>query len=136
MPTRAFVPVPLTDAQPRVYKSFRGRQLKGLLMAVAGVAVSLSNLGAKDFAGYALAFFLALPGFAYGYYYPQGKPVEYWLRVLYRYYTAPQVLTSQRQATWPRWRIFLAQFDPVFTAALTLIRQRWQRRKEKRTDGR
>lgn len=90
MPKRAFVPAPLIQAQPRVYKSFRGRQLQGILLALVGAFLSLALFGAKDFTGYACMFLTALPGFLYGYYQPQGQPVEYWLRVLWRFYTSPQ----------------------------------------------
>lgn len=40
--------------------------------------------------GYLLTFISAVPGFAYGYYQPQGKPLEYWLMVQWRYFTSPQ----------------------------------------------
>jgi hypothetical protein len=113
LPSRAFVPVPLIEAEPRIYKSFRSRQLKGILFGAAGAAVGLVALGVRDFAGYASAFLLALPGFAYGYYRPQGKPVEYWLRVLYRFYSTPQRLSAAPRFS--RWRVWMAQFDPVLT---------------------
>lgn len=122
MPSRAFVPAPLVEAQPRVFKSFRGRQLKGIAMAVAGVAVVLVFFGMRDFSGYALAFAAALPGFAYGYYQPQGKPVEYWLRVLIRYYTAPQMITSHRDGLRPRWQRWLAKAHRIAIQAAAQIK--------------
>lgn len=135
MPNRAFVPAPLVEAQPRVYRSFRGRQLKGLLFGACGAVVSLVVLGASDFMGYAVAFLAALPGFAYGYYHPQGKPVEYWLQVLYRYYTAPQLITANRAALRPAWKVRAAQIKPVLNALALMLRLRLTRRKELRTDG-
>jgi hypothetical protein len=104
----------LIEAEPRVYKSFRGRQLKGLMFGAAGAAVGLVAFGMRDFVGYATAFLLALPGFAYGYYQPQGKPVEFWLRVLYRYYTGSQRLTAAPRVA--GWRSWLAQIPPILTA--------------------
>ncbi|HEY3366002.1 MAG TPA: hypothetical protein VGK74_13175 [Symbiobacteriaceae bacterium] len=131
MPSRAFVPVPLTDAQPRVYKSFRGRQLKGILLGLSGAAISLWLFGMKDFTGYALAFLMGLPGFAYGYYQPQGKPVEYWGRVLLRYYTAPRLVTANREAVRPRWQIRAAQIGPIIRGVLRTLRPRKVSRKER-----
>lgn len=90
MTRRAFVPAALIEAQPRIYKSFRGRQLKGLLLGAGGAALVLILVGLSDFTGYALAFLAALPGFAYGYYQPEGRPVEEWLLVLYRFYATSQ----------------------------------------------
>jgi hypothetical protein len=125
MPSRAFVPAALIEAQPRVYKSFRGRQLQGLLMGAGGAALMLAVFGVRDFSGYALAFVAALPGFAYGYYQPQGRPLEYWLRVQYRYFASAQRLTAVR----PRrpWSVLRGQIDPVLRACrwyLTLRRER------------
>lgn len=97
MPQRAFVPAPLTEAQPRVYKSFRGRQLSGILFGAAGATLSVLTVGVSDILGYAATFLAALPGFAYGYYQLQGKPVEYWIGVLVRYYTKPQHISFQQR---------------------------------------
>lgn len=135
MPTRAFVPAPLVDAQPRVYKSFRGRQLRGIAFGLAGAAVGLALMGTQEFTGYALAFLMALPGFAYGYYQPEGRPVEYWLRVLIRYYTQPQIITASAHALRPRWRVFLAQFDPVLTALWRTARPKQIRKRERGVRG-
>lgn len=104
MPGRAFIPGPLAQAQPRVYKSLRGRQLHGLLTAGAGVVAGLLLFGGRDLSGYALSFMLALPGFAYGYFQPEGKPVEYWLRVLIRYHFTPQRMGKGRLAR-PWWQL-------------------------------
>ncbi|HWI63663.1 MAG TPA: PrgI family protein [Symbiobacteriaceae bacterium] len=122
MPNRAFVPVPLIEAQPRVYKSFRGRQLKGIALGLAGAAAGLAVVGARDI-GYAVAFLLALPGFAYGYYRPEGRPVEYWLRLVWRFYSKPQVITASTIAAQPRWRLLLAQIDPIINAMWRMRRR-------------
>ena len=94
MTRRAFVPAALVEAQPRVYKSFRGRQLKGLLFGAGGAVLVLIFVGLQEFTGYALAFLAALPGFAYGYYQPQGRPVEDWLKILYRFYATSQLISA------------------------------------------
>lgn len=94
MPNRAFIPGPLAKAQPRVYKSFRARQIRGLLMAAGGAGVALLIAGAHDLTGYMITFMAAVPGFAYGYFEPEGKPVEYWLRVVLRYHLRPRVQAS------------------------------------------
>jgi hypothetical protein len=132
LPSRAFVPAPLTEAQPRVYRSFRGRQLQGILLGAGGAVISLAVFGMSDFIGYALAFAAALPGFAYGYYQPQGKPVEYWVRVLLRYYLTPQVITAHPSGG-RRWRLFAAQIKPTVWAAWWVLKPR---RKERRADER
>ena len=90
MPTRAFVPAPLSQAEPRVYRSFRGRQLKGLLLAAGGAALGLVVFGARSPAGFGATFLMTLPGFAFGYYQPDGRPVEHWLRVQWQYATRPR----------------------------------------------
>lgn len=136
MPTRAFVPAPLVEAEPRVFKSFRGRQLKGITLGACGAAVILATFGVQDFTGYALAFLATLPGFAYGYYHPQGKPVEYWVRVWVLYYLTPRLMTSSPSAARPRWRLFLGQITPVLKALPAVIRHTWRRRKEHKADGR
>lgn len=94
MPHRAFVPAPLLEAQPRVYRAFRGRQLKGLIAAGLGASLVAVTLGMQDFHAYVLTFAAALPGFLYGYYQPQGRPIEFWLMVHYRYLAAPQVWSA------------------------------------------
>lgn len=94
MPNRAFIPGPLAQAQPRVYKSFRARQVRGLLLAAGGAGLALLIVGARDLTGYMITFLAAVPGFAYGYFEPDGKPVEYWLRVIFRYYMRPRVHAS------------------------------------------
>lgn len=96
MPGRAFIPGPLAQAQPRVYKSFRGRQVQGMLMAAAGGILGLLTFGVQDITGYGATFALALPGFAYGWFQPEGKPLEYWLRVLLRFHLTPQRIGSAR----------------------------------------
>jgi hypothetical protein len=125
MPGRAFIPGPLAQAQPRVYKSFRGRQVKGLLLAAAGTALGLLVVGAKDASSYAFTFALALPGFAYGWFQPEGKPVEYWLQVLLRYYLTPQQFGAVRQP--PRWRQLMSR--AVLMARAALRARRMARRK-------
>ncbi|HYF93433.1 MAG TPA: PrgI family protein [Symbiobacteriaceae bacterium] len=132
MPTRAFVPVPLVDAQPRVYKSFRGRQLKGIAFGVAGAAVGLLLMRTHDFAGYLLAFLMALPGFAYGYYQPDGRPLEYWLRVVVRYYTKPQIISASPLVLRLVW---LAQFDPIINAVWHNRRRKQYRKRERGARG-
>lgn len=102
MPQRAFVPVPLIEAQPRIYKAFRGRQLRGILLGTGGAMLGLLLFGLHDPIGYLGTFVVALPGFAYGYFQPHGKPVEYWLRVWWRFYTSAQMLTASPQGLRPR----------------------------------
>jgi hypothetical protein len=131
MPQRAFVPAPLTEAQPRIYRSFRGRQLHGILLGAGGALVSLTLFGMRDVTGFALAFLAALPGFAYGYYQPQGKPVEYWVRVLWRYYTSPQSITAHPSGG-RKWRLFAAQIKPTAFAVCWTLKPR---RKGRRADG-
>lgn len=94
MPGRAFIPGPLGQAQPRVYKSIRGRQLRGLLAAAGGAILGLAIFGAGDATGYGITFLMAVPGFAYGYFQPEGKPVEYWLLVVLRYHFSRQRITA------------------------------------------
>jgi hypothetical protein len=134
MPYRAFVPAALVEAQPRVYRSFRGRQLKGLLMGAGGAGLVLILIGARDLTGYVLAFLAALPGFAYGYYQPQGRPVEYWLQVYRSYYTKPQRITAARP---PRMRpALLSQIGPVLRVLAFLIRNPRLMRRERQPVGR
>lgn len=111
MPGRAFIPGPLSTAQPRVYKSMRGRQITGLLMAVAGTGLGLTVFGASTLLAYALTFALAVPGFAYGYFQPDGRPVEQWLRVLLRFYLGtararPPLSMAFWRNLWDRARTF------------------------------
>jgi hypothetical protein len=101
-------------------------------MGVGGATVCLMIFGMKDFTDYALAFLAGLPGFAYGYYQPHGKPVEYWTLVLWRYYTKPQAITAHPSGG-RRWRLLAAQFKPTVFAACRALR--W-RRKERRLHGR
>lgn len=122
MTRRAFVPAPLIEAQPRVYKSFRGRQLKGLLFGTGGAALMLALFGAKDFTGYALAFFAGLPGFAYGYFQPGGRPVEDWLKILLSYYASPQRISAVPP------RALRAQIGPILTFAGLMLRSKIQRK--------
>jgi len=136
MPSRAFVPAALIEAQPRVFKSFRGRQLRGLLFGVGGVALMLTTVGLKDFTGYALAFAAALPGFAYGYFQPQGRPIEYWLQVTFRYYTSPQRISAARPRRMWNLRTLRGQIDPVLRAVWRIVRRPGLLRKEFRTRGR
>ncbi len=133
MPSRAFVPAPLVEAQPRVYKSFRGRQMKGIALGLVGAATSLLLFGRWGEIGYPLAFMASLPGFAYGYFQPQGKPVEYWLRVQWRFFTTPQrwgvippptlrhQLATRRKHVRSLWR-----------AGVYLLLRRWAQRKERK----
>ncbi|HWI51277.1 MAG TPA: PrgI family protein [Symbiobacteriaceae bacterium] len=122
MTRRAFVPAPLIDAQPRVYRSFRGRQLKGLLYGTGGAVLVIALVGIKDFTGYALAFLAALPGFAYGYFQPDGRPVEDWMKIIFRYHASPQRITNvSPRRTW-NWRVLRAQFDPIINAAWRALR--------------
>lgn len=102
MPGRAFIPGPLAQAQPRVYKSFRGRQVKGMVLAAGGALVGITIFGVKEITGYAATFALALPGFAYGWFQPEGKPVEYWLWVLVRFYLTPQRYGAARPVPFRR----------------------------------
>ena len=111
MPGRAFIPGPLAQAQPRVYRSLRGRQLWGLLLSAAGAGLGLLLFGAQDVTGYGATFLLAVPGFAYGYFHPEGKPVEYWLKVILRFYLAPRQLTGVPQRPW--WGIRTEQVRQV-----------------------
>jgi len=102
MPQRAFMPAPLIEAQPRIYKAFRGRQLRGILLGTGGAILGTMLFGLHDPTGYLGTFVAALPGFAYGYFQPHGKPVEYWLRVWWLFYTSPQMLTASPQGLRPR----------------------------------
>jgi len=129
MPGRAFIPGPLSQAQPRVYKSFRGRQVKGMLMAAGGAAIGLLLFGVREVAGFGATFALAVPGFAYGWFQPEGKPVEYWLQVLFRYYLTPQRYGGVPPT--PPWRRWPARFGLMIRAAIRARRmaRRQQRRK-------
>lgn len=89
-------------------------------------------MGTHEFTGYALAFLMALPGFAYGYYQPDGRPLEYWLRVLVRYYRQPQVISASPLVLRPVWR---AQFDPIINALWHIRRRKQYRRKERGARG-
>jgi hypothetical protein len=64
-----------------------------LLLAGVCALVALLIFGARDITGYASVFLAAIPGLAYGYYQPDGKPVEYWLRTGWRYHIRPRVLS-------------------------------------------
>jgi hypothetical protein len=116
MPGRAFIPGPLAQAQPRVYKSIRGRQLRGLLLAATGAGLGLVIFGAGDVTGYGATFLMAVPGFAYGYFQPEGKPVEYWFLVILRYHFTSQRLgagrggsAAQRLYLKARWALGIAR---------------------------
>jgi hypothetical protein len=125
---RAFVPAPLIEAQPRVYKSFRGRQLKGLLMGTGGAIVVLALFGLRNPVGHALAFLATLPGFAYGYYQPEGRPLEDWIKLIYRFYATPQRITTLGPRPQRGFRLFRAQFDPVLVALRCLVWSMTQRK--------
>jgi hypothetical protein len=89
-----------------VYKALRGRQLRGLLAAAAGAGLGLLIFGAREVSAYGATFLLAVPGFAYGYFQPEGKPVEYWLLVLIRYHFTVQRLGPCSAPAWwqrPAW---------------------------------
>lgn len=130
MPGRAFIPGPLAQAQPRVYKSFRGRQVKGLVLAAAGAATGLLLFGMKEISGYAFTFALALPGFAYGWFQPEGKPVEYWFRVALRFYLTPQQYGAVRKQ--PLWRRLMSRAALLVRAAFR-ARQMARRKKTRRS---
>jgi hypothetical protein len=98
-----------------VYKSFRGRQVRGILVAAAGATVGLLIFGARDAAGYGLTFLMAVPGFAYGYFQPEGKPVEYWFLVLLRYHFTPQMFGPRSEAP-PLRRLYLRLLSMVRVA--------------------
>jgi hypothetical protein len=133
MPARAFVPVPLVEAQPRVYGSFRGRQMRGIGIGLAGAALSLYFIGANNFLGYGLTFIAALPGFAYGYYQPQGKPLEYWLVVLVRFHFTPQRVTASPQGLMPVMKGRLQAIKFWLRAVLVLLTHpRGKRRRDYR----
>ena len=132
MPNRAFIPGPLGQAQPRVYKSFRGRQVRGLLMAAAGAALGLLIFGARDAAGYGLTFLMAVPGFAYGYFQPEGKPLEYWFLVLLRYHFTPQ-LFGPRYGAPPLQRLHLRVLSVVQVVKRA---KRMRKHEEVRASGR
>lgn len=123
MPDRAFIPAPLIDAQPRVFKSYRGRQMKGIAAAVIGAGLGIWLIGVSEPPGLFAAFLLALPGFAYGYYRPNGQPVEYWLRVLVRYHLAPRRLSAAR----PRGLLRRLELKPRLRAARYLLGRSLQR---------
>lgn len=114
MPGRAFIPGPLAQAQPRVYKALRGRQLKGLIIAGAGVIAGLIIFGVKDVSAYGATFLLAVPGFAYGYFQPEGKPVEYWVLVQLRFHFTGQRFGSIAEPSW--WRRRLAGYRQIIQA--------------------
>lgn len=122
MPGRAFIPGPLAQAQPRVYKSFRSRQMKGIATAAAGAGLVLWLLGAREVTGYMLAFLAALPGFAYGYYEPEGKPVEYWVRVWFQYLFQHQTLSPAPQG--PGWSRLSSRARMMFRVAIRAFRMR------------
>lgn len=102
--------------------------MKGLIMAAGGALVGLLLFGVRDVAGYGATFALALPGFAYGWFQPEGKPVEYWLRVVLRYYLTPQQYGAVRSV--PTWRQRLSKAALMIRAALRARRMaRRQRRR-------
>lgn len=133
MPSRAFVPAPLVEAQPRVYKAFRGRQLRGIALGLAGAATSLLIFGRFGDVGYLLTFVAALPGFAYGYFQPQGKPLEYWVLVQWRYFTTsqhwgaspPATLRSRMSQVW-------RHVHSLWRAGIYLLLRRVTKRKERK----
>lgn len=133
MPSRAFVPAPLVEAQPRVYKSFRGRQVKGIALGLGGAAISHLLFSGFANMGYLLTFLAALPGFAYGYYQPQGKPLEYWVQVHWRYFTTPQYLgASQPPTIQSRLTTTRLQINSLWRAGVYLLLRRWAHRKERK----
>jgi hypothetical protein len=136
VPSRAFVPVPLIEAQPRVYKSFRGRQMKGIIIGLGCATLCVMVFGVSNFAGYLMTFLGALPGFAYGYFQPQGKPLEYWLRVLLRYYTQPQILSSAPAGWKQQIRARRLHFTHVVRSVLYLAARRFSRKGRRVRDGR
>lgn len=135
MTRRAFVPSALIEAQPRIYKSFRGRQLKGLMIGAGGAALVLIPMGVKDLSGYLLAFLAALPGFAYGYYKPEGKPVEEWLMVLVRFYATSQRISAVPPRPRWSWPVLRAQFDPIIRAAWWTMKRPNPKRKGHQSRG-
>lgn len=124
MPNRAFIPGPIAQAQPRVYKSFRGRQLRGLILAAVSAGVAIMVFGVRDLMGYGATFLATIPGLAYGYYQPDGKPVEYWLRTALRYHTRPRVLSPlPRPSAWHRFKTRVRFWFNVITRARRLARK-------------
>ncbi|MFZ5823887.1 MAG: PrgI family protein [Bacillota bacterium] len=127
------MPAPLVEAQPRVYKSFRGRQMKGIALGLGGAAISLLLFGRLAEIGYLLAFTAALPGFAYGYYQPQGQPLEYWLRVQWCYFTTPQQWGAAPPPTFGRRLAARRQHvHSLWRAGVYLLLRRWATRKERK----
>lgn len=93
MPGPAFVPAQLEQAEGRTWRNLYPRQARGLAWGCAGGVVGALLWGLSTPAGFVATAALALPGFAYGFYQPAGRPLEWWLRVTMRYYTTPQVAT-------------------------------------------
>jgi hypothetical protein len=133
MPGRAFIPGPIAQAEPRVYKSFRPRQIRGLMLAAVGAVTIGLIFGIKDVLGVTMTFTAALPGFAYGYYEPDGKPVEYWLRVVWRFHAQPRRFTAFRPR--PHRRRLIGQ---IWRFVRVLRRMAWMelRTKEEQVRGR
>lgn len=99
MPGPAFVPADLRQAEGRTWRQFYPRQARGLAWGLAGGIIGTLTWGVRSPVGFLATALLALPGFAYGFYMPAGRPVEWWARVIWRYYTTPQVanLTARRR---------------------------------------
>lgn len=89
----AFVPANLGEAEGRTWRSFYPRQVRGLIAGALGGGLGALLWGVGTLPGFMATMLAALPGFAYGFYLPGGRPVEWWLRVYWRYYTAPQRAT-------------------------------------------
>lgn len=95
MPQHAFVPGQIAEAEGRTFRNLYPRQLRGLLIGIAGGLVGALLFGTSTPWRCGLLFALAVPGFGYGFFTPGGKPIEHWVRLWLRYYLTPRSLTHR-----------------------------------------
>lgn len=97
MPSPAFIPGPLAQAEGRSFRNFYPRQVRGLVIGTAGGLLGAWFFGVGTPLHVALAFALALPGFAYGFFQPGGMPVEQWTRIRFRFLSRPRILINRKE---------------------------------------
>jgi len=95
MPQHAFVPGQIAEAEGRTFRNLYPRQVRGLLVGIAGGMVGALLFGTATAWRCALVFALALPGFVYGFFTPGGKPLEHWARIWLSFYLTPRSLADR-----------------------------------------
>lgn len=97
MPRNAFVPGQIAEVEGRSFRSLYPRQTRGLVVAVASVALTAWLAPFHGGPRFFTLFLAALPGLSYGFLRPGGRPVEWWFRALFGYWLSPRVALHARK---------------------------------------